>query len=86
MIDDMKIKMYLKNRRAYRKELIEYWQVEKLKRTLSWPELWEFIFGEPTLLSIHTYIPKYRKPRSLDLASEEYLKEIELKMDSKKDA
>lgn len=73
MVDDMKLKLYMKNPKLHRKRLQEFWQVEKLKRTLSWTELCELIFGEPTLLSIHTYIPTYRNPRSLDIASVEYL-------------
>ena len=73
LVDDMKIKMYIKNRKVFRKELQEYWQVDKRRRTLAWPELWELAFGEPTLFSIYTYIPLYRKPRSLDIASDEYL-------------
>jgi hypothetical protein len=78
MVDDMKLKMYMKNRTLYRKELQEFWQVDKRRRTLSWTELWEFAFGESTLFSFYTYIPKYRKQRSMDIVSYEYLNSSEM--------
>lgn len=65
MIDDMKIKVYMKNRRKFKQELMEYMQKNKRRKTLTWQQLWELVFGESTLYCFHTWIPVYRKPRSI---------------------
>lgn len=77
MIDDMKVKMYMKDRRRYRKEIQEQVQKNKRRRTLTFTELWQLVFGEKSLLCIHTYIPVYRGGRTMEQASREYLKNIE---------
>ena len=77
MIDDMKVKMWIKDKKRFRKEIREFQQMNKQKRTLSFTELWQLVFGEPTLLSIYTYIPTYRIPRTVDMASDDYLRRIE---------
>lgn len=77
MIDDMKTKLYFKNPKKYRKEIFEYKEKNKRRKTLTYEELWQLVFGESSLLCLWTYIPRYREPRSMELASEEYLKNQE---------
>lgn len=76
MIDDMKLKMYMKNRKLWRKELIEFFRLSKQRRTLNMTELLDLVFGEATLFSLHTWIPVYRIPRSINQASEIYLNKV----------
>ena len=73
MIDDMKLKMYMKNRKLWRKELLEFFRLSKQRRTLGWAELCDFVLGETSLLSPYAWIPTYRVPRTVDRASEIYL-------------
>lgn len=47
--------------------------------------MWQLVFGEPTLFSIYTYIPYYRNPRSMDIASNEYLDRVEKEKENRKE-
>lgn len=73
MIDDMKFKVMIKDRKKHRAALQEYFEKSKRRRVLSLTELWQLVFGESTLLCFHTWIPIYRVPRTMDQASEEFL-------------
>ena len=77
LVDDMKLKMYMKDRKYYRNELREYWQMNKRRRPLSWTGLVILVFGEISIFKFYAFIPRYRLPRSLDIASQNYLKKIE---------
>lgn len=77
MIDDMKFKVMMKNKVKYRREIEDYRQKNKRRRVLTMEQLCELVFGESSLFCLWTYIPKYRKPRSIDQASEEYLEKLE---------
>jgi len=77
MIDDMKVKVYLSDKKKYAKEIREYREQVKRRRTLTLEQLLQLVFGESSLFCLSTYIPHYRQPRSMATATQDYLARME---------
>ena len=75
LVDSMKLEKMTKRPVMFRRELAKYAKDARKRRTLSWSETIEAVFGESTLFTLNILNPNYSRPeeRTLEYVTKQYL-------------